>query len=92
MRTHGRTAQSHVTAWFHGAGYAYKEAAAARTCLPSAEGDPLDCYDVRIVPAIERISHSIGYTEGGQELTITGTSLNGTATTVEVEGVECKLT
>ena len=41
------------------------------------------------MPAISGISASGGYTSGEQELTITGTSLNGTNIAIEVDGSPC---
>ena len=44
---------------------------------------------------ISSIDVTSGYTSGGQEITLTGTSLNGTTTddaVVEVDGVACVVT
>jgi hypothetical protein len=88
VKTQVRTLNSIMTAWFHGAGYAYKQELASKNC----NVDMTDCYDVRIMPSITGISSSGGYTSGGQELTITGTSLNGTAIDIKVDGSECEVT
>ena len=80
VATKTRTRDSHVTAWFHGAGYAYKQELAAKNC----NFDGTDCYDVRIMPSITAISTDGGYTTGGQEITITGTSLNATLDTIDI--------
>ena len=84
MRTHN----SNVVSWFHGVGNALKEKNSVQTC--NFEGT--DCYDVRIMPSITDISATGGYTTGGQELIITGTSLNGTAIAAEVDGSPCTVT
>jgi hypothetical protein len=72
----------------HGAGNAYNLENSAKHC----NFDNTDCYNVRVMPAISGISASGGYTSGGQELTITGTSLNGTAIAIEVDGTACTVT
>jgi hypothetical protein len=42
------------------------------------------CYDVRIMPVIESIDLHAGYSTGGQEITITGKSLNATNPVVKI--------
>ena len=88
VKTQTRTHNSNVVTWFHGVGNAYKQKLATINC--NFQGT--DCYDVRIMPSITSISATGGYTTGGQELIITGTSLNGTAIVAEVDGEPCTVT
>lgn len=53
--------------------------------------DASDSYIARQVPSIETISASGGYTTGQQQLVITGYSLDGSAVSVSVGGVDCPL-
>ena len=82
------TTEANVVTWFHGAGNAYKVREASRTCT----ADGLDCYEARVMPTISSIDHATGYTTGGQELIIEGTSLNMAEPVVTVDGVECIVT
>ena len=66
------TLESNVVSWFHGSGNAYKVHDAIRVCTTDGE----DCYETRIMPTITNVDHSVGYTTGGQEIEIDGTSLN----------------
>jgi hypothetical protein len=50
-----------LSVWFRGAGNALKNAASADTC----NIDGTSCYDVRIMPTINSVSASAGYTSGG---------------------------
>ena len=77
-----------LTAWFHGAGNAYENKDRTRVC-PVKGGE---CYTNKILPTVRDVSTSGGYTTGGQELVIEGTSLNSGAATVTVDGVECSIT
>ena len=86
-QAHTRCTNSTVVGWIHGAGNAYKEELSSKTC----NFDATLCYDAQVMPAISRISSAGGYTSGGQDLTITGTSLNGTVTTVLVDGETCAI-
>ena len=82
------TTEANVVTWFHGAGNAYKSREASRTC--TADGQ--DCYEARVMPTISGIDHSTGYTTGGQEIIIDGTSLNMAVPVITVDGVECTVT
>jgi hypothetical protein len=82
-----RNANAYLRPWMHGAGNAYKNKYSAINC----NFENTDCYDVRIMPSITAINSNGGYSSGGQELIITGTSLNGTAS-VDVAGVTCDVT
>jgi len=82
-----RNANAYLRPWMHGAGNAFKQKLSAINC----NFENTDCYDVRIMPSITAINTNGGYTSGGQELIITGTSLNGTAT-VDVAGAACDVT
>ena len=46
-------------------------------------------YTLKMYPSIESISHTTGYAEGGQVLTIDGVSLDGDEVTILVDGVPC---
>ena len=82
------TTESSVVSWFHGAGNALILTDSVRIC--TADGE--DCYETRIMPTITNIDHSSGYTTGGQEITIDGTSLNAAEPVVTIDGVECTVT
>ena len=82
------TSESNVVSWFHGSGNAYKVTDAIRVCTTDGE----DCYETRIMPSITNVDHSAGYTTGGQEIVIDGTSLNAAEPVVTVDGVACEVT
>ena len=71
---------------FSGAGKALK--------LPSVDTCLLDgtCYGPKNLPSVTGVSSSEGYTTGLKELTITGTSLDGSNVLVEVDGNACNVT
>ena len=48
------------------------------------------CYYVKIFPTIDSISHDTGYSAGGQNLTITGKSLDGDLD-ITVDGAPCTI-
>lgn len=50
-----------------------------------------ECWQMRTHPKIESVSAATGYTNGGQDLTISGHGFNGTDVTITVDGVECAL-
>jgi len=50
------------------------------------------CYYAMNVPVVFNISSHIGYTSGGQNLTIHGYGFNNENVTVKVGGVDCKVT
>ena len=78
--TEQRNATANVTAWFRGAGYAINDTTSIMNCL--YDGD--ECYSVRVLPTVSAVSADTGYAAGGQELTITGTSLDGDIENVQV--------
>jgi len=86
MATH-RNNDSTAVGWIHGAGNAYKLELASKTCNLDAS----HCYDAQVMAAISSISSQGGYSSGGQELIIKGTSFNATTTTVEVDGELCTI-
>ena len=50
-----------------------------------------DCYEAKTVPVIYGISSNIGYTSGGQNLTVRGHGLNHENIDVKIDGVDCKV-
>lgn len=88
VQTQHRNLNSKLVGWMHGVGDAYRQKLASQKC----SFDNTDCYDVRIMPSITDITASGGYTSGGQEITITGTSLDGTTIAIEVDGAACQVT
>ena len=44
------------------------------------------------MPSITSINKHAGYTTGGQEIVVAGTSLNGTAVEVKIDGNDCAVT
>jgi hypothetical protein len=53
--------------------------------------DGVTCFKAKIMPTVSDISHNTGYAEGGQTMTITGTSLDGTNVSVTVDGISCNV-
>ena len=53
--------------------------------------DDTTCYRVKVMPTVSAISHNAGHAEGGQLLTITGTSLDGDTVTVTVDDLACDI-
>jgi hypothetical protein len=86
VNTEARNAASSVSAFFRGAGYAMYN----NDTLPNCNYDATDCYAVKVMPTVSAISHSQGYAEGGQNLTITGTSLDGQVS-VTVDSLPCDI-
>ena len=64
-----------------------KNGASADTCLLDGS-----CYTMKILPSIQSVSASEGYTSGGKEIVITGTSLDGSEVSVDVDGTACDIT
>ena len=87
VETEARNATSDVTAFFRGAGYAMNDTGTIETC----QYDGVTCYRAKVMPTVSAISHNEGYAVGGQTLTITGTSLDGAAVTVTVDGLACEV-
>ena len=86
--TSARTKNAEVSAHFNGAGYAVNTGIKSQAC----NMDSSDCYQARVVPTVESISESGGWNSGGQMITITGTSLDGTdKINVTVDGEHCLL-
>lgn len=50
-----------------------------------------DCWTVRVHPRITTVSFNDGYTTGGQEIHITGVTLNGTNVEVSLGGTPCDI-
>jgi hypothetical protein len=48
-----------------------------------------DCWVVRVHPRIKTVSHTYGYSTGGQVIRIEGVQLNGTNIEVKVDGIDC---
>ena len=68
--------------------------AGAALKFPSADTCLLDgtCYGLKNLPSVTAVSSSEGYTTGFKELTITGTSLDGSNVAVEIDGNACNVT
>ena len=88
ITTNIRTTAPNIVAWFHGAGNAYKDELASITC----NIDATKCYDAMIMPVIDKVDVSAGYTSGGQKVTVTGKSLNATNAVVMIDDVACEVT
>lgn len=82
LNTEERNTTSAVTAFFRGAGYALQGNAFDQCLLDGT------CYGVKLMPTVKSLSSNSGFANGGQNLTITGTSLDG-AVTVTVDGLPC---
>ena len=82
-----RNPAAEVTASFRGAGNAMVDERRAPTC--NFEGS--ECYNVKVMPTVAEISAQEGYAEGGQELVIKGTSLDGHEVSVTVDGLPCEV-
>ena len=80
-----RNATAEVTAFFRGAGNSMNDTDTIETCAY----DGVSCYRLKVMPTVSSVSHTEGFAEGGQELTITGTSLDGTSVSVMVDDQEC---
>ena len=52
--------------------------------------DGTTCYGVKLMPTISDVSDHAGFLDGGQELTITGTSLDGDVT-IDIDGLPCEV-
>jgi len=52
--------------------------------------DMTDCYTARVLPMIDTVSASSGYTSGGQILTVTGQGFEYGALDIKVAGETCK--
>lgn len=85
VKTAQRNATSELTAFFRGAGYAMNDTSTIETCLY----DGITCYRLKVFPTVSAISDNDGSSKGGQELTITGTSLDGATVRVTVDGLPC---
>lgn len=57
------------------------------TCLY----DGISCYRLKVYPTVSAISDYDGSSMGGQDLKITGTSLDGATVTVTVDGLPCEV-
>lgn len=54
--------------------------------------DNQTCYQARAVPVIHETSSNIGYTSGGQNLTVTGYGFDKGDITAKVDGQDCAIT
>ena len=87
VKTDFRNANGAVTAFFRGAGYAMNDTDTFETC----GFDDVNCYSAKVMPTVSSISHNAGHAEGGQLMTIQGTSLDGAAVTVTVDDIPCSV-
>lgn len=85
VMTEYRNATAEVTAFFRGAGNSMNDTTTIETCA----FDGVSCYRVKVLPTVSAVSHNEGFAEGGQLLTITGTSLDGTTVSVTVDDLAC---
>ena len=85
--TRNMTAENNLSLWMRGAGNAYVSSSSAT--IWDAEG--ASNYTFKLLPSIDTISHSSGYTNGNQVLTIAGKAFDGDVVTVTVDGVTCDL-
>jgi hypothetical protein len=84
-----RDADVHPQVKFFGAGLAREWDLSARVC-DAAATTTADCYTAKVLPTMAAIDFHAGSAEGGQLLTIDGTSLDATNTTyILVDGVQC---
>ena len=81
-----RDSESELTAYFKGAGYAYEDPGARVYSYDGAES-----YLAKVMPTITSISANQGTSEGGQTITIDGTSLDGKEVLVYIEGIACSV-
>jgi hypothetical protein len=89
VQTTTRNVNAELTAHFNGVGKAVYNEVAATTCDITGT----DCYKVRTVPSIASVDVSAGYSTGGQELTITGYSLDANESLEVMVGDEpCTIT
>lgn len=86
VETDQRNSSAEVSAFFRGAGYARRVA----EDMNHYSLDGSSSYQAKVMPTVSSISHNQGYAEGGQEISITGTSLNGDNVTVTVDGLPCE--
>jgi hypothetical protein len=87
VKNENRNANSDLSVYIRGAGYAYTNPATSKTCLIDGTG----CYVTKTVPTVASVSASTGYTSGGLDISVEGTSLNGDSVSVEVDGVPCEV-
>ena len=86
VMTEQRNENVDLSVWFRGAGSCLKNAASSDTCDVNG-----NCYSQRIMPTVSSVSAAAGYTSGGQEITITGTSLDGKSVDIIVGDVPCEI-
>lgn len=86
VETEARNSGASVSALFRAAGLALMN----KDTLPTCRYDDT-CYDVIVKPTISEVSSTAGHAAGGQVVTFKGTSLDGKAVQVEVDGVECRV-
>ena len=78
-----RNENSSVTAKYRGVGNSMHERSSV-TCLYDGT-----CYSAKVMPTVSGISANAGHAEGGQTLTISGTSLDGETVSVTVDDEPC---
>ena len=80
-----RNATAEATAFFRGAGYAMNDTQTMPVCLY----DGVTCYNSKVMPTVSSVSHNSGFHTGGQNLTITGTSLESDNVVITVDDLPC---
>jgi len=89
VRAKQRTLNAELDIWFRGAGYAMQNKEESIVC----NWDKTDCYQARIYPHIDDISHTSGSSTGGQTLEIVGSSfVHAKTVEVTVDDVVCDVT
>ena len=83
VKANERNENGSLTAKYRSVGNSMQEKSSF-TCLYDGS-----CYSVKVMPTISGISANAGYAEGGQTLTISGTSLDGETVSVTVDGETC---
>ena len=76
---------SALTARFRGTGLAMNNT----QMMPVWDIEGNTNYTLKVMPSVTAIDYDTGYATGGQTLTITGTSLDGTDVKVEAHGEIC---
>ncbi len=82
-----RNATAEITAFFRGAGYAMNDTRTMPVCLY----DGTTCYNTKVMPTLASVSHNSGFSTGGQNLTLTGTSFESENVVVTVDDLPCTI-
>ena len=85
VETDIKNSTASISAFFRGAGYAMHE----KESYPTHSIDGLSSYGVKVMPTVSSVSQNFGYAQGGQDLTIMGTSLDGEEVSITVDGLLC---